>query len=148
MSKRISGHMWTARARLSLHVRAVWSGLLLSTISIIRHFRMYVSIEPKSPDATAHAWGEPEAVLFSAYFKRPFRLARPKCRCFDVGTTLSWRHTQHRDNVVPTSHDVAATLVLRCFVVACNVIACNIKTMSYQRRCNVKALHRRWCNVV
>ena len=135
--------MWTARGRLRLHVRAVWSGLLLSTISIIGHFRMYVSIEPKSPDATAHAWGEPETVLFCAYFKRPFRLARPKCRW----STLVRRCRDVTRNVETTSYRRRITLQRRWYYVVLSLRATLLRATSKQCRTNVDVTSRRCIDV-
>ena len=41
MRKRAFGHMRTAKAQISLRIRAVWSGPSLSANRIIGHYRMY-----------------------------------------------------------------------------------------------------------
>ena len=38
MRKRFFGHMRTAKAQISLHIHAVWSGSLLSANRIIGHY--------------------------------------------------------------------------------------------------------------
>ena len=41
MRKPAFRHMWTAKAQISLHIRAAWSGTSLSANSIIGYYRMY-----------------------------------------------------------------------------------------------------------
>ena len=41
MRNRVFGHMWTAKAQISLRGRAGWFGLSLSANRIIGHYRMY-----------------------------------------------------------------------------------------------------------
>ena len=49
MRKRVFGHMRTAKAQISLPIRAVWSATLLSPNKIIEYYGMYpVSIPYKS----------------------------------------------------------------------------------------------------
>ena len=39
-AKRVFGHMWTAKAQISLRIRAVWSGPSLSAYRIIGYYRI------------------------------------------------------------------------------------------------------------
>ena len=41
MQKHVFGHMWTAKAQISLPIPMIWSGPLLSTARIIGYYRMY-----------------------------------------------------------------------------------------------------------
>ena len=52
MRKRVLGHMWTAKAKISLRIRAFRSGPLLSAKRIIRHFRLYYAVISKCPEKT------------------------------------------------------------------------------------------------
>ena len=72
-----SGIMWTAKAQISLHIRAVWSGPSLSAKRLTGHYRMY----QWSTNAQMRVWacmGRIWICAVCACSKTHFCLGRPR----------------------------------------------------------------------
>ena len=66
MRKRVFGHMRTAKPQISLRIRAVWSGFLLSANRIIGYYRVYDE-NKASDDDFAHAQDDLNLRIFSMF---------------------------------------------------------------------------------
>ena len=76
MRKRVFGHMRTAKAQISLRIRAVWSGPSLSANRIIGYYEMY-EWRAKAPDDISACARWSWICAFCACSKTHFCLVRP-----------------------------------------------------------------------
>ena len=71
--------MWTAKAQISLHIRAVWSGPSLSAKRLTGHYRMY-QWSTNAQMRVEHAWEESESVQFVRARRHIFAWGGPDLR--------------------------------------------------------------------
>ena len=78
--KCVYGQVRTAKAQISLHIHAVWSGPSLSANRIIGYYRMYEWMENKGPVDNLHMYRMIWICAFWACSKACFCFTRPKWR--------------------------------------------------------------------
>ena len=93
MRKRVFWHMRTAKAQISLHIRAVWSGPSLSANRIIGHYRMR-QWKANVRMRLCACVGWICICAFCARWKTHFGLARPTQSFRRIQLTQSYRRNQ------------------------------------------------------